>query len=180
MVGSGIEAIAHPGDAFSGEVAGIGEVRYAGSFDFDHVVSVCDISAGAWSYYRITYLCIADKINNFMPAPDNYFDLVYEITRQIPRGRVSTYGAIADYLALGSARMVGWALRHSFSNDQVPAHRVVNRLGELSGRHQFPRPDMMQELLEQEGVEVNHDRVQRFAELFWHPQELDASDFFTK
>jgi len=155
-------------------------VRYAGSFDVDHVVQVGDISTGAWWFCRNTYLCIADKISTFMPAPDNYFDLVYEITRQIPRGRVSTYGAIADYLALGSARMVGWALRHSFSEYQVPAHRVVNRQGELSGRHHFPRPDMMQELLEQEGVEVHNDRVQRFEEVFWHPQELDASDFFTK
>lgn len=115
-----------------------------------------------------------------MPAPDNYFDLVYEITRQIPHGRVSTYGAISDYLALGSARMVGWALRYVGSGDQAPAHRVVNRLGELSGRHHFSHPGRMQELLEQEGVEVVNDRVQRFEELFWHPQELDKSDFFTQ
>ena len=74
------------------------------------------------------------------------------ITCQIPFGRVSTYGAIADYLALGSARMVGWALRNSIGH--VPAHRVVNSKGELSGRNQFPTPTLMQELLEQEGVEI--------------------------
>ncbi|GAB1396142.1 hypothetical protein MASR1M65_09190 [Saprospiraceae bacterium] len=69
----------------------------------------------------------------------SYFDLVYEITRNIPSGRVTTYGAIADYLGLGSARMVGWALNQVHgSYTDVPAHRVVNRLGELSGRNHFP------------------------------------------
>ena len=82
----------------------------------------------------------------------SYFDLVYEVTRHIPVGRVSTYGAIADFLALGSARMVGWALNKSFLGDNVPAHRVVNRKGELSGRNFFPTPTMMEELLVQEGV----------------------------
>ena len=68
----------------------------------------------------------------------SYFELVYEVTRQVPFGRVTTYGAIADHLELGAARIVGWALNHSFSDFQVPAHRVVNRKGELSGRHIFP------------------------------------------
>lgn len=99
----------------------------------------------------------------------SYYDLVYEVTRRIPRGRVSTYGAIADYLALGSARMVGWALNKSFSFDGVPAHRVVNRKGELSGRHHFPTPTMMQEMLENEGVRVENDRVLDFERLFWRP-----------
>lgn len=114
-----------------------------------------------------------------MPVSDNYFELVYAVARQIPRGRVSTYGAMADYLALGSARMVGWALNHSFGGYEVPAHRVVNRKGELSGRNHFPTPDMMQELLEQEGVVVENNRVADFERLFWHPQELDENDFFT-
>lgn len=114
-----------------------------------------------------------------MPVSDNYFELVYAVARQIPRGRVSTYGAIADYLALGSARMVGWALNHSFGGYDVPAHRVVNRKGELSGRNHFPTPDMMQELLEQEGVVVENNRVADFERLFWHPRELDENDFFT-
>ncbi len=114
-----------------------------------------------------------------MPEKGHYFDLVYEVTRQIPPGRVSTYGAIADYLALGSARMVGWALNHCFGEHNVPAHRVVNRLGELSGRNHFPSPAMMQELLEREGVIVKNSRVQDFERVFWHPQVLDTSDFFT-
>jgi methylated-DNA-protein-cysteine methyltransferase-like protein len=101
-----------------------------------------------------------------------YYDLVHEVTRQIPRGRVSTYGAIADYLALGSARMVGWALNKSFLSDGVPAHRVVNRKGELSGRNHFPTPTMMQELLEEEGVRVEDNRVCDFEKLFWHPAKL--------
>lgn len=102
----------------------------------------------------------------------SYFDLVYEVVRQVPRGRVTTYGAVADYLALGASRMVGWALNHSFSQDGVPAHRVVNRLGELSGRHHFATPTMMQELLEAEGIAVKDDRVVQFKELFWHPENL--------
>ena len=105
-----------------------------------------------------------------------YYERVYEVTRLIPRGRVSTYGAIADYLALGSARMVGWALNRSFSSEGVPAHRVVNRRGELSGRNHFPSPTMMQELLEQEGVEVVNHRVRDFERLFWHPAELERPD----
>lgn len=98
-----------------------------------------------------------------------YYDLVYEVVRQVPRGRVTTYGAIADYLALGSARMVGWALNKSFSGIGVPAHRVVNRQGELSGRIHFPTPTMMQQLLEQEGVEVVDNKIVDFKALFWHP-----------
>ncbi len=101
----------------------------------------------------------------------NYFEQVYEVTRRIPRGRITTYGAIADYLALGAARMVGWALNKSFMGDQVPAHRVVNRKGELSGRHHFSPPSLMQELLEQEGVAVENDRVCNFDALFWSPSE---------
>ncbi len=102
-----------------------------------------------------------------------YYEKVFELTRLIPRGRVTTYGAIADYLALGSARMVGWALNNSLLGDGVPAHRVVNRKGELSGRVHFATPTMMQELLEQEGVVVIDHKVQNFKELFWRPSELD-------
>lgn len=101
-----------------------------------------------------------------------YFEQVYETVRSVPIGRVTTYGAVADYLALGSARMVGWALRNmsQFESD-VPAHRVVNRIGELSGRNQFPSPDHMQAMLESEGVEVENDRVVNFKERYWHPAE---------
>ncbi len=103
----------------------------------------------------------------------NYYEQVFDVTRCIPFGRVSTYGAIADYLALGSARMVGWALNNSFSIDDIPAHRVVNRKGELSGRVHFATPTMMQELLEQEGVEIEDNKVVAFKRLFWHPAEMD-------
>ncbi len=104
-------------------------------------------------------------------AQPSYYDLVYAVTKQVPRGRVTTYGAIADYLALGASRMVGWALNNCKPGDGVPAHRVVNRKGELSGRHHFPSPSLMQELLEQEGVTVENDCVKDFKQLFWSPLE---------
>ena len=106
---------------------------------------------------------------------DSYYDLVYYITQQIPPGRVSTYGAIADYLALGSARMVGWALTqcNQTGTEDIPAHRVVNSKGELSGRVHFGSPTRMQELLESEGVTIMNHKVKSFKTLFWHPQELD-------
>ncbi len=101
----------------------------------------------------------------------NYVERVYRVTQQIPFGRVSTYGAIADYLELGSARMVGWALNKSFTEANVPAHRVVNRKGELSGRNHFPTPTLMQQLLENEGVEVINNQVQQFDKKFWSPKD---------
>ncbi|MBI5916647.1 MAG: MGMT family protein [Bacteroidetes bacterium] len=104
-------------------------------------------------------------------AKESYFEQVYDVVRCIPHGRVTTYGTIADFLTLGSARMVGWALNHSFSNDGVPAHRVVNRKGELSGRNHFPTPTMMQELLENEGVEVVDDKIVDFDKHFWNPTD---------
>ncbi len=99
----------------------------------------------------------------------SYYERVYEVVRQIPRGRVSTYGAIADFLALGSARMVGWALRHAVPLEDIPAHRVVNRKGELSGRNHFEHPGLMQALLEQEGVPIQENTVCGFQQVFWHP-----------
>ena len=107
----------------------------------------------------------------------SYYDLVFEVTRKIPFGRVSTYGAIADYLALGSARMVGWALNKSFLGAGVPAHRVVNRKGELSGRVHFPSPTLMQELLEQEGVTVEDNKVIDFKKHLWIPAEELGDNF---
>jgi methylated-DNA-protein-cysteine methyltransferase-like protein len=102
---------------------------------------------------------------------ETYIEQVQAVVKSIPPGRVTSYGAIADFLALGSARMVGWALYNSLSSDGVPAHRVVNRKGELSGRNNFRTPTLMQELLEKEGVEVSGDRVVKFDELFWTPWE---------
>src|SRR5690606_25580326 len=105
---------------------------------------------------------------------DSYFDMVYEVTRQIPFGRITTYRAIADYLALASPRMVGWALNKSFTGEDVPAHRVVIRKGELSGRNHFPAPGLMQQLLENEGLKVVENVVQDFDKFFWDPaKELD-------
>ena len=103
-----------------------------------------------------------------------YYERVYAVVRTIPRGRVSTYGAIADFLALGSARMVGWALRQSIAYDFIPAHRVVNRNGVLSGRNAFPTPTYMQEMLEQEGITIVDHCVIDFAEYFWHPENFQV------
>ena len=102
----------------------------------------------------------------------HYIEDVHEVVKLIPRGRVTTYGAIADFLTLGSARMVGWALFNTVTADAVPAHRVVNRKGELSGRVHFATPTLMQERLEAEGVEVKDDRVVDFDQRFWSPNEL--------
>lgn len=104
----------------------------------------------------------------------HYFEKVYDVVRLIPEGRITNYGAIADFLALGSARMVGWALNHCHSMDSsnIPAHRVVNRLGELSGRSHFHPPTLMQELLMKEGIMVVDSKVVDFEKYFWHPREI--------
>ena len=103
---------------------------------------------------------------------NQYFEDVYSVVRTIPPGRVSTYGAIADFLTLGSARMVGWALKNSgISDGDLPAQRVVNAKGELSGRHMFRPPERMAYLLKKEGVIVENNRVVSFKKLFWHPEE---------
>lgn len=101
---------------------------------------------------------------------DDFFKNVYEVVRLIPKGRVSTYGAIAHYLgAKRSARMVGYALNGSFSLDDVPAHRVVNRLGILSGKHHFPPESPMDAMLAAEGITVIDDKIQDFDKYFWDP-----------
>lgn len=101
----------------------------------------------------------------------SFYDKVYEVVRQVPRGRITTYGAIAKYLGTGlSSRMVGWALNGCHhAEPPVPAQRVVNRNGLLTGKHHFATPDLMQQLLESEGVEVENDKVERFKELLWDP-----------
>lgn len=107
---------------------------------------------------------------------DGFFSRVYEITCLIPYGRVSTYGAIARYLGTArSARMVGWALNSSKSQNKfIPAHRVVNRNGLLTGKHHFGGPNIMKELLESEGIKIDNDKVRDFKKLFWDPnKELD-------
>lgn len=103
---------------------------------------------------------------------DHYFDQVYDIVRCIPKGKVCTYGAIADYLSLGSARMVGWALNQLKGNvTDVPAHRVINRNGELTGRLMFgENGQRMGRLLKSEGVPVKNHKVQDFEKYFWKPE----------
>jgi methylated-DNA-protein-cysteine methyltransferase related protein len=101
---------------------------------------------------------------------DGFFNMVYEVVKLIPAGRVTSYGAIANYLGTkGSARMVGWAMNAAHNLDEVPAHRVVNRQGLLTGKNHFEGPDRMQELLEKEGVRVNENQIQNFAKHFWDP-----------
>lgn len=102
---------------------------------------------------------------------DSFFKTVFKIARTIPRGRVTSYGAIADASGLKlTGRMVGWAMNAAGSaKPAVPAHRVVNSKGELSGRSHFATPTLMQELLEQEGVVVKADKVQDFKTVFWDP-----------
>lgn len=104
---------------------------------------------------------------------ESFFELVFEVARQIPKGRVTSYGAIAACLGTKlSARMVGWAMNGAGRvKPAVPAHRVVNRNGMLSGRHHFNPPSKMQELLEKEGVKVKNDTVVDFKTRFWNPAE---------
>lgn len=99
----------------------------------------------------------------------NFFDKVYEVARKIPYGRVTSYGAIAKYLgAARSARMVGWAMNNSSEKD-VPAHRVVNRVGVLTGKHHFGGTNLMQQLLENEGIKVRDNQIVDFQKYFWDP-----------
>jgi methylated-DNA-protein-cysteine methyltransferase related protein len=103
-------------------------------------------------------------------SQSNFFDDVYEVVRLVPKGRVTSYGAIAHYLGVkSSARMVGWAM-HGCPKG-VPAHRVVNSAGLLTGKHHFKPPRAMQERLEKEGIKVVKDKVKDFVDLFWDPSK---------
>jgi methylated-DNA-protein-cysteine methyltransferase-like protein len=105
------------------------------------------------------------KLNN-----DNFFERVYEVARQIPYGKVTSYGAIAKALgAARSARMVGWAMNASHNMEDVPAHRVVNRVGLLSGKHHFGGTNLMQQLLESEEIKVVDNQIKDFEKHFWEP-----------
>ncbi len=107
-----------------------------------------------------------------MKKEDSFFDKVYEVAKQIPHGRVTSYGAIAKYLgAARSARMVGWAMNACGGRDDIPAHRVVNRKGILTGKHHFQGTNLMQQLLESEGVEVIENQIQNFENLLWDPMK---------
>lgn len=101
-------------------------------------------------------------------SESNFFQDVYDVVRLIPRGRVTTYGAIAKYLGSArSSRMVGWAMNASHVHPDIPAHRVVNRQGMLTGKMMFAYPMQMQELLEAEGIRVVDDRVVDFKNVYW-------------
>jgi methylated-DNA-protein-cysteine methyltransferase-like protein len=102
-----------------------------------------------------------------------FFEDVYDVVRQIPKGRVTSYGAIANYLGTKlSARMVGWAMNASHTaKPKVPAHRVVNRNGMLTGKHHFPTPTLMEELLAKEKIIVEKETIVNFKKLFWDPSE---------
>jgi methylated-DNA-protein-cysteine methyltransferase-like protein len=104
---------------------------------------------------------------------DNFFERVYAIVRQIPYGKVTSYGAIAKALGTArSARMVGWAMNASHHLEGVPAHRVVNRNGLLSGKHHFNGTNLMQQLLESEGIKVENNQIIEFENHFWNPNQL--------
>ncbi len=101
---------------------------------------------------------------------NNFFDKVYFVVEQIPFGRVSTYGSIARYLGSpGSSRMVGWAMNASHSRENIPAHRVVNRYGFLTGKHHFQGTNLMQDLLNSEGIKIINNQILNFDIFFWDP-----------
>ena len=101
----------------------------------------------------------------------NFFERVYDIARKIPYGKVTSYGAIAKALGTGrSARMVGWAMNASHNIEDIPAHRVVNRKGLLTGKHHFDGTNLMQQLLESEGIKVVDNQIVNMEEHFWKPE----------
>lgn len=103
---------------------------------------------------------------------ESFFQDVYEVAKLIPKGRVTSYGAIAKYLGVArSARVVGWAMNGAVTKHEVPAHRVVNRIGVLSGKNHFATPTLMKELLEAEGIEVKQDQIVNFDKHFWDPMK---------
>jgi len=119
---------------------------------------------------------IREKLTTVKPSgtkDDNFFELVHAVARQIPKGRVTSYGAIAAALGTRrSARMVGWAMISAhLAEKPVPAHRVVNRNGLLTGRHHYNPPEKMQRLLEKEGIKIKDNQVVDFARLFWDPSK---------
>ncbi|MFA9193134.1 MGMT family protein [Flavobacterium sp. FBOR7N2.3] len=107
----------------------------------------------------------------------NFFEKVYEVAKQIPYGRVTSYGAIAKFLGTArSARMVGWAMNASHAMEDVPAHRVVNRKGLLTGKFHFDGTNLMQQLLESEGIKVVDNQIVDFDTHFWNPQQINSEN----
>ena len=107
---------------------------------------------------------------SLQPTNNNFFNDVYDVVRLIPEGRVTSYGAIARYLGSPrSSRMVGWAMNSAHQIKDVPAHRVLNRNGLLTGKMRFENPNQMEELLKNEGIEIKNNQVVKFTEVFWDP-----------
>ena len=107
-----------------------------------------------------------------MTQRSSFFQDVYEVVKLIPHGRVTSYGAIGRYLGMpSSARMVGWAMNAAHTLPHLPAHRVVNRVGILTGKNFFETPNQMQNLLEAENIEVANDQIQNFKNYFWDPEK---------
>lgn len=108
-----------------------------------------------------------------MKAEVHFFEKVYTIVRLIPYGRVTSYGAIAEFIgSKGSSRMVGWAMNAShYLNEPIPAHRVLNRNGVLTGKHHFQGNDLMEQLLKSEGHQIENDRIKNFDKVFWNPSK---------
>lgn len=102
---------------------------------------------------------------------ENIYDIIYDLVRSVPKGRVTTYGAVAAAIgAKSGARLVGYAMNHCEGlKPKVPAHRVVNRVGLLTGKHHFNPPEKMEQLLKKEGIKVKDDKVQDFDKVFWDP-----------
>ncbi len=118
----------------------------------------------------------SEKLKKLTPSgkkEESFFELVYEVARQIPYGKVTSYGAIAACLGTkSSSRMVGWAMNGAHKiKPKVPAHRVVNRLGMLSGKHHFSPVGSMEKLLKKEGIKIKNDQVQNFEKVFWDPSQ---------
>jgi methylated-DNA-protein-cysteine methyltransferase-like protein len=123
-----------------------------------------------WLVFWICLLIFGFMQQNLNSKNKDFFQDVYDVVRLIPHGRATSYGAIANYLgAKQGARMVGWAMNASHVMPDVPAHRVVNRNGVLSGKNHFENPSHMEELLSLEGIRVRHDQIQDFEKVFWDP-----------
>ena len=119
-----------------------------------------------------SYICF--MVTSLNDKNKDFFEQVYAVVKLIPTGRVTSYGAIANYLsAKRASRMVGWAMNAAHSNPEIPAHRVVNRNGLLTGKMHFPTPTAMQERLEAEGIKIIEDEIQNFKTHFWNPEELE-------
>jgi methylated-DNA-protein-cysteine methyltransferase related protein len=107
-----------------------------------------------------------------LKSKHNFFEDVYDVVRLIPKGRVTNYGSIAAYLGSKlSSRMVGWAMNAAHGDRSIPAHRVVNRMGLLTGKHHFNPPESMQKKLEQEGLKIVKDKIQNYSEVYWDPSK---------